>query len=78
MPKRARIKLPPEDPEKLGKALEQYKRKWVVILGDEVLKAGDDPVELADWARKRGLRYYRVSYVEDWAKFGGKPPIYIL
>jgi len=61
--------------EKLARALEAHKGKWVVIVEDEVVLSGDDPLELQEQARGRGIEYDGLEYVHDWK---GEPPILIL
>lgn len=61
--------------EKLAKALQAYRGKYVVIDRDEVVMSGDDLHELKREADERGIEYDVIDYVSDWK---GKPPILIV
>lgn len=67
-------KLTYQPNEKLMRAAEAYKGKWIVVLRDEILMAGDDPLELQRAVEERGIEYDVIDYVGDWEK----PPLVIL
>jgi len=69
-------KLTYQPNEKLMKAAQAYKGKWIVVLRDEILMAGDDPLQLQREVEERGIEYDVIDYVGDfdWEK----PPLVIL
>lgn len=60
--------------EKLARQAEAYRGKWVVIVRDEIVLAGDDPFELQRQADERGIEYDALVQIPDWKE----PPVYIL
>lgn len=60
--------------ERLAKRAEAYRGKWVVIVRDEIVLAGDDPFELQRQADERGIEYDVLIQVPDEKE----PPILIL
>lgn len=59
---------------KLARQAEAYRGKWVVIVRDEIVLAGDDPFELQRKADERGIEYDVLVQIPDWKE----PPVYIL
>ena len=47
-----------------GDVLSSYAEQWVVLEGEEIIAHGEDPVELVERARERGIRSPYVFYVE--------------
>lgn len=44
--------------------LQSYAGRWVVLEGEQIIAAGDDPAELVAAARGQGIRSPYVFYVE--------------
>ena len=44
--------------------LRRFTNQWVVLEGEEIIAHGDDPVQLVEQARKKGVARPYVFYVE--------------
>lgn len=67
-------KIDDQPNEKLARQAQGYRGKWVVIVRDEIVMAGDDPMELQQKAWDHGIEYDGLEFIPDEKE----PPILIL